>query len=324
MTSDDFEEHTVQILSPVLAKQHEQDARATFVCLAGPQAGRVLTLRIGVNNLGRAVDNQIVINSPGVSRHHARATVAAGHCTLQDLGSTNGTLVQDSLISGPVALHDGDRIGLGAETVLQFRLEDRLERRMRDHLYELATRDPLTHAHNRRFFDERLDSEWPWAQRHSRSCAVLWLDLDHFKRVNDNHGHPAGDAILEQFASRIKPALRKEDLFARVGGEEFAVLCRATGIPDAMALAERLRQDVAARPFQWQGQDLPLTVSIGVAATDEGGLESIPDLLARADERLYASKAAGRNSVQGPKQAESTSRARRETHVEESSPRSRS
>ena len=292
---------TVQVSHSLLPSRDTSAVQATLACLIGPQAGRVYTLSPGMNVIGRALDAEVCLNAMGVSRRHSCITVSESGCELKDLGSTNGTIYHGSLLQGPTTLKDGDRIGLGAETVLQFRVEDQIERHMRDRLYELATRDPLTNAHNRRFFDERLDSEWPWARRHSRACALLWLDIDHFKSVNDGHGHIAGDAVLEQLSLRISKSLRREDLFARVGGEEFAVLCRATDAVDAVHLAERLRRSIDTAPFVWREANLRVTVSIGVATSNEKGIDSVSDLMERADKRLYAAKKAGRNRVMGPK-----------------------
>ncbi len=291
---------TVQVRHSLMPPGGSAGVQATLVCLAGAQAGRVYTLSPGINIIGRALDTEICLNAMGVSRRHACITAQRGEYELRDLGSTNGTIHHGSLLQGAATLRDGDRIGLGAETVLQFRIEDQIERHMRDKLYELATRDALTATRNRRFFDERLDSEWPWARRHSRACAVLWLDLDHFKAINDQLGHLAGDAVLEQLAARVAKTLRQEDLLARVGGEEFAVLCRATEAADAMTLAERIRRTVEATPFVWKSQNVNVTISIGVATSAESGIETVADLIGRADKRLYAAKTAGRNRVMGP------------------------
>jgi diguanylate cyclase (GGDEF)-like protein len=172
-----------------------------------------------------------------------------------------------------------------------------LEEQLGTELYSRATCDPLTGARNRRYFNDRLDSEWPWARRHERCCALLMLDLDHFKRINDQWGHLAGDEVLREFVKLVQPQLRQEDLFGRVGGEEFAVLCRATSAQDAATLAERLRIQVETHDFVWEGTQLPVTVSIGIATSSEPGLADRNQLLERADQRLYEAKRQGRNRV---------------------------
>ncbi len=271
---------------------------AALTCLQGPTIGRVYPLTHGSNVIGRAFDAEVHIQHEGVSRRHAQITEELGRYVLEDLDSTNGTFHQGRAAIGPVELRDGDRIGLGAGVVLRFALLDELEEKMTSQLYELATRDALTGIHNRRFFEERLDSEWPWAQRHSRACAILVMDLDHFKRINDTLGHPAGDYVLEEFSRVVRQAVRREDLFARFGGEEFTILCRATGQTEAAQLAERLRTRVEQHAFTWRGKLIPITVSIGVATSSLPGVTSTKDLLERADQALYCAKQGGRNRVE--------------------------
>jgi two-component system cell cycle response regulator len=248
--------------------------------------------------LGRALDADIYLDAEGISRRHAEIYQENGRYLLRDLGSTNGTIWRDNRITDPVMLENGDRISLATTVVFRFNTDDELEASLRARLYELATRDPLTNAHNRRFFRERLDSEWPWAERHVRCCALLALDLDFFKRVNDNWGHPAGDYVLSEFAHLVERVIRAEDLFARVGGEEFLVLCRATAATGALRLAERLRRSVEDFDFEWEGDELPVTVSVGVATSDDVRVASPEDLIRRADEALYRAKERGRNRIE--------------------------
>jgi diguanylate cyclase (GGDEF)-like protein/PAS domain S-box-containing protein len=165
-------------------------------------------------------------------------------------------------------------------------------------LWRRATQDPLTGIANRGYFMERAQLEWARASRYHHGVAVLMLDLDHFKRVNDTHGHDAGDVVLRGFAERVRKEMRGTDLFGRLGGEEFALL--APEDPDRPALnelAERLRLSIARTPFALpDGGALTVTVSIGVAMSD-ADTASFERLLKRADEALYAAKAAGRNQV---------------------------
>ena len=270
---------------------------ATLTVLKGPELGAVFQLGRGSNIIGRAPDAEVRIAVDGVSRTHAKITEQHGRYWIEDLGSTNGTQLRGANIAGSTELRDGDRISLGGTVVLRFAREGELEQRLREELYSLATRDPMTRAYNRSFFEERLGMEWPWAERHSASCALLAIDLDHFKEVNDTHGHPAGDSVLRQVVDTMFDAIREEDLLARVGGEEFVVLCRSTSRAAARVLAERIRERVAADRCDWRGRSIAMTVSIGVAASEEEGIRSPDDLRKRADEQLYAAKHAGRNCV---------------------------
>jgi two-component system cell cycle response regulator len=274
----------------------EQD-QMLLTCVSEPCRGRIFTVKSGVNILGRAVGADICIPAASVSRLHAQIAATAGNYVLTDLGSTHGTMCDGEPVLDSVVLHHGSRIVVGGAVILVFCIEDAIERRMRSTFYELATRDPLTNAHNRRFFSERLESEWPWAVRHAKPCALLVLDLDHFKRVNDTWGHRAGDKVLGEFARAVTGAIRGEDVFARVGGDEFALLCRVTDLEQASALAERIRALVEGFEVGWNSEHISTTVSIGVATSMDPGVESPEALVQRADERLYAAKAEGRNQV---------------------------
>jgi len=286
-------------LQELRAASSEAETRsgATLTCLTQPKMGLVHRLPAGRTLIGRGEDADLQLTVPGVSRHHATITEDSGTFTLEDAGSTNGTFCRGQRVSEPLSLRDRDTIRLGATVLLRFAFHDALEEKMGTELYERATRDPLTHARNRRYFNDRLDSEWPWARRHERSCALLMLDLDHFKRVNDTWGHLAGDEVLREFVRLVHEELRQEDLFGRLGGEEFAVLCRATASDDAAVLAERLRMRIERHEFMWNEQRVPVTVSIGISTSLEPGVASSDDLLQRADERLYAAKRQGRNRV---------------------------
>jgi diguanylate cyclase (GGDEF)-like protein/PAS domain S-box-containing protein len=157
-------------------------------------------------------------------------------------------------------------------------------------LQRLATHDPLTGLANRRLFDQRLDQEMSDAVRHKRPLAVAILDLDHFKAVNDAHGHPVGDQVLNAVAERISGGLRKGDLLARIGGEEFGLILSEVLAAGALAAAERARRAVADRDFGVAG---PLTVSVGVALRDD--LRVSAEIYHHADQALYQAKREGRN-----------------------------
>lgn len=292
-TTERYPPESIRVEEP-----HPTELVGTLTVLKGPRLGSVYRLQRGRNVVGRGPEAEVRISLDGISRAHANIVVEQDRVYVEDLGSTNGTHLRGQRIDGVAELQDGDRINLGGEVVLRFTREGELEQRLREELYELATRDPLTKAYNRRVFEERMDSEWPWAVRHARECALLAIDLDHFKAVNDTHGHPAGDSVLRQVVDIIYDTIRREDLLARVGGEEFAILCRATGLEAARLLAERIRLNVSAEAFDWRGRQIGVTVSIGVAASNEPDIDSPQTLRALADRRLYESKARGRNRVE--------------------------
>ena len=160
---------------------------------------------------------------------------------------------------------------------------------------QLAQKDPLTGVSNRSALDESLQCELSHARRHDSSCALLVLDIDHFKAVNDRYGHIVGDGVLRDIAARIGGCKRDGDLLFRYGGEEFVVLLRDTGEAGARLLAERIRSCIENSTCHCSGAELRITLSIGVSVLrDDDTPES---LFARADQALYQAKRSGRNRV---------------------------
>ncbi|CAL94745.1 GGDEF domain-containing protein [Azoarcus olearius] len=166
-------------------------------------------------------------------------------------------------------------------------------------LRRLAATDPLTGASNRRQFMATLASEWARARRERAPLALLALDIDHFKHINDRHGHPAGDHALKTFVSAAAGLLRPGDVIGRIGGEEFAIVLPGTQAADAHGIAERIRHGVEALALDIDGVPVALTVSVGVAVSGPSCTEP-GDLLKEADRRLYEAKNAGRNRVCPP------------------------
>jgi len=166
----------------------------------------------------------------------------------------------------------------------------------RERLAELVIRDELTGISNRRHFMATLQREWNLARRHSSIGTLLLIDADGFKRVNDTHGHLCGDAVLCEAAKVIAGSLRQVDLLARFGGEEFIVFLPHTDSFGALDVAERIRSRVQAAQVSWQGLQISVTVSIGVAPIRRE-LPTLDWMIHEADTALYAAKAAGRNCV---------------------------
>jgi len=160
----------------------------------------------------------------------------------------------------------------------------------------LALTDPLTGLQNRRSLFDVGRIEFARSQRMNRPFCCLMLDLDHFKKFNDQYGHLIGDLVLQEFARRAKSSVREVDLIGRYGGEELVIFLPETDLATAMQVAERLRKSVEKTPIQISDQELHLTVSIGVSRRDENTLE-VETLIARADQALYIAKHRGRNQV---------------------------
>lgn len=191
------------------------------------------------------------------------------------------------------------RDGLGQYAGVEGIWRDITERkRMERELARLATRDDLTGILNRRALIGQLEDALGHVRRGGPPLSVLLLDLDHFKRVNDNWGHGAGDAVLCQFAALIQSRLREIDLLGRLGGEEFVLVLAQSDEEAAGIVAERIRAAVESTPFEVEGASaLHLTVSLGLAQAHAGDRRA-SDVLERADRALYRAKAGGRNRVQ--------------------------
>jgi diguanylate cyclase (GGDEF)-like protein len=164
-------------------------------------------------------------------------------------------------------------------------------------MIDAALRDGLTHAYNKKFFQDRLETEFAYARRHKTMLSLVMFDVDYFKRVNDTYGHLAGDAVLVHLARITQSTIRTEDVLARYGGEEFAVICRGIALLNAGVLGERLRVRVEQENFDYQGTRLPVTISVGVAALPEANVGAPADLVRDADKALYEAKRSGRNRV---------------------------
>jgi diguanylate cyclase (GGDEF)-like protein len=298
--TDAREEHD-QTWTAVPRVAGPSEKHAFLLVLSGPQFGEVFSLASDRELVvGRREDSDVQIRDDGVSRRHAVIVVEGSGATLRDLGSANGTWI-DGKRTPEARLEDGARFHIGGQTTLKFIWADELEARYQMRLAEGALQDPLTGLYNRRHFEERIASELAASQRHRRPVSLLMCDVDHFKSINDAHGHLAGDEALKMVAFVLRGAVRKEDVLARYGGEEFVVIARETPIEGAQSLAERIRRAVERSRCAWQGQDLGVTISVGVTVS-VGATEFVPgrterELIDAADRALYLAKQAGRNRV---------------------------
>ncbi|GAB5549169.1 MAG: GGDEF domain-containing protein [Sandaracinaceae bacterium] len=276
--------------------------RATLLFIEGPSAGSVLALGPGESvTLGRGLVAQHRIPEDTLSREHARifwdASLPEGPgYAIEDLGSTQGTWVDRRRVRRPYPLSAGQRVHLGPHVSFRFDLHDAHEQRIVAGLHDAAMRDALTGAYTRRYFHERLRSELSYARRHDVPVALIMLDLDHFKNVNDSYGHVAGDTVLRVVAAQLKTLLRPEDVLIRYGGEELCVLLRGLDLSNAYLLAERLRRAVKGLRVPYEEGVIRVTVSAGVAAAQDPD-EPPQMLVERADEALYLAKERGRDCV---------------------------
>ncbi|MFW6050568.1 MAG: GGDEF domain-containing protein [Myxococcota bacterium] len=282
----------------VSRRLHARD-RATLLLVEGPEHGRMVAVPMDrAFVLGRGPGVDLSLADPTVSRLHARFDVRGDGHHVVDLGSANGTYVNGEVVRHLRPLRPGDRLEIGSRILLRYDRHSQAEQEALLRLYRFAVRDALTGLYDRAYLRDRLEAELSYARRHGGDLAVLMIDLDHFKRVNDAHGHPAGDALLRVVAATMKRLVRPEDVLARFGGEEFAVVARGLDVSNGRILAERLRRAVAALRPRWQGKPLAVSISAGVAslgALDPSG--GADDLIEAADEALYCAKRAGRNTT---------------------------
>jgi diguanylate cyclase (GGDEF)-like protein len=270
--------------------------RAYLIVLAGSSVGEMYKITAESTVIGRGQQADIQVIDEGISRRHAEIVHEGDHIVIRDLGSTNGTYCNGDKI-GEHHLSDGDKIQVGSTTILKFTFHDSLDESFQRQMYESALRDGLTKIFNKKYFLDRLESEFAYAVRHRTALSLVMFDIDHFKRINDTHGHLAGDYALSTLSKVVSDTIRQEDVFARYGGEEFAVICRGIDLVGALAFGERIRRCVDAQAFVYNGIDIKVTVSVGVSEVPETGMKEPQELIGSADDALYQAKRQGRNRV---------------------------
>jgi diguanylate cyclase (GGDEF)-like protein len=242
-----------------------------------------------------------------MSRLHAEVVVDGTRVLLRDLGSANGSYVQDARLNGARQLRDGDRLRLGS-VLLKFYEHQSVDAALHDRVYRLAMVDAGTGLYNRRYLNETLRRELRQTRQCGRPMSVISFDLDRFKSVNDTHGHAAGDLVLRDCAAVVSAVVGGGAVGAptlgRLGGEEFLVLMPGGTLGAARDLAGRMRAAVACHPFVLPATPCGTrqevvhhqTISLGVAEWTNAMLDA-SDLLDAADRRLYQAKHEGRDRV---------------------------
>ncbi|WP_435017821.1 diguanylate cyclase [Tundrisphaera sp. TA3] len=289
-----------QVPAPAPSSPGGSQSPMYLVVLSGGIPGAMLRLSPGGNRLGRASDNTLQLPDASISRYHAFLGVdEEGQVRLTDLGSTNGSFQNGRRLpeNTPVLVHDGDRLQFGSDVIVKFIRPDPCEEQFQREMFERTVRDPLTGLYNRAFF---LAQFGPLADRgglRGLGIAVLMLDIDHFKRINDAHGHEVGDQVLREVAGVLRQATRADDLVARYGGEEFVIALPVAAPDQATDRAERLRASLASRRILAGGVPLRVTASLGLAFAPPGRPRSIGSLISTADQGLYQAKNSGRDRI---------------------------
>ncbi|EMI46353.1 diguanylate cyclase [Rhodopirellula sp. SWK7] len=246
--------------------------------------------------IGRDIACDLVLDDASVSRRHVQLIRTPEGHALQDLGSTNGTLVNSIPIQGRHVLNSGDNISIGS-FIFKYLSAGSVESQYHETVYLSLTRDALTGTMNKRYLLESMQREMARSLRRSQSLAVVMMDIDFFKSVNDTHGHLVGDEVLREFGKRLLSTCREDDLLARYGGEEFSLLMASTERDEAIEIAERCRAVIGGKPFATAIGPLDITASFGVACYDGDRMMKAVELIKIADDRLYEAKRDGRNRV---------------------------
>jgi diguanylate cyclase (GGDEF)-like protein len=277
--------------------------RSCLVLYSGPETGKRFILDNDLTVIGRNPDVEVHIDDSSVSRRHAEIVLSGDTVTIGDLGSSNGTVINDVKVDTSVVLKDGDLIRLG-KIIFKFYEHESLDAILHDKIYRMATIDAGTEIFNKQYLTESLRSEFKLARLTKKPLSIIYYDLDFFKKVNDTYGHNAGDLVLKESASVVKGVVRKEDIQCRFGGEEFIVILPNTDLKKAVELAERVRQTLEYHPFKLEISDAhgkrtithKQTISMGVSQL-QNEMTDPKDLLDAADKKLYVSKQTGRNKV---------------------------
>jgi two-component system cell cycle response regulator len=291
---------TVVGTRPDPGEMRQRKNHASLVVLQGVEIGRDFRLKRNTLSLGRDTEADIRIADELASRQHASiefswdADRQAAAYHLVDLRSTNHTYVNSRPIER-IELKDGDRIQIGS-TLLKFVLLDDVEAKFHAEVRSRISYDQLTRLLTKESLYLALDMELKRSLRYKLPVAILMMDLDHFKRVNDSHGHPVGSEMLSGVGQIIRETLRGQDVAARYGGEEFVAYLAETPSRAAHQAAERLRARIAGHTFSIDGHEIRITISIGIALCPEHGLD-IATLVASADKALYRAKKTGRDRV---------------------------
>lgn len=278
-------------------ESHETFKYDCLIIIGGELNGSVFELSQSKMSLGRSDENDIVIDIKGVSRTHLGIIIEGQRIQLIDLGSANGTYINDKKIDTRVTLRSGDLIKIGHVT-LKFLTKDSIDMKAHQMLIEQATKDGLTGCFNKDYVFKALGREIANAKKGKESLSLIILDIDHFKVLNDSKGHDAGDFVLKEMARIIRnDYLNRRDIFARYGGEEFIVLMLNASAETAFSWANAIRKAIAKHDFSYDKENLRVTVSIGISEFSSDLAITANELFIQADKALYHSKQSGRNKV---------------------------
>jgi len=248
--------------------------------------------------IGRASSCDICVDEKSISKRHAKIVRTGDEVHIEDLRSTNGTDVREQRLQPytPVSLINDDRIKLG-NIIFKFLSQGNIEAGALASLNDREAIDGLTQIFNKATITKNLVDSFRKAKVSETNLSLIVFDLDHFKVVNDTHGHQCGDYVLQEVSNVVKNQLiRSGDIFGRYGGEEFVIILYGSPLQRACDVAERIRSTIEKHKFNFANKELKITVSLGVAAVD-ASISTPEALFERADQAAYQSKRDGRNRV---------------------------
>lgn len=246
---------------------------------------------------GRDISCDYELADDFASRRHAIFRWVDRNCVIVDQKSMNGTYVNDQRVAERV-LKSGDQIRIGHH-IFKFLASDHVEAMYHEAVFEMMTVDALTKTYNRRYFEDTFIREINRSYRHGRQLGLLLLDIDFFKQINDTHGHLIGDELLAGVCKRVRSRVRNDEIFARVGGEEFALVVVECSLENLRELGNDLCELVRQEPFPSSKGNIPVTISIGVAHALGSAPITMNGMLDLADRNLYEAKRAGRDRCCG-------------------------
>jgi diguanylate cyclase (GGDEF)-like protein len=289
-------ETVITVVTKGLDDRAAPTGQACLVVFYGQNIGKRHFLDHTELVVGRSDSANIQVEQESVSRQHAKFVTREGRTFVYDLGSTNGTFINDERIHD-AELRDGDLVRVG-QTIFKYLSGTNIESKYHEEIYRLTTIDGLTRTFNKRYFLETLERELNRSLRYRRTMSLAMFDIDHFKKINDTHGHLAGDYVLRELAGVVTQNLRREDVFARYGGEEFAIILPEIDGEGAFQVCEKLRTLIAEHQFSFADEAIPVTISLGIRTVrGPGDTDDVEQFIAEADDKLYAAKQGGRNQT---------------------------
>ena len=306
--SDSFDETICdRVVAPPAAGRAGEERSIMLLIIAGNEVdlGKHFVLEKEEVAIGREPGNDIVVHDGKMSKVHCVISIRKGsrgveRIDIRDQGTTNGTFVNGEPV-GSATLMAGDKIQVG-DTIMRLSYSDEIEQEYHARLFDFAARDALTGLYNKRYILNDLENHSRIARRNGRVFSIILIDIDDFKRINDRHGHLAGDEYLKQIARLFCRSLRDQDIAGRVGGEEFLIILPETAIEGAFQLAVRMRKNVEEFALPFQGSEIRTTISAGVCQF-ENAIRDAQEFLGLADQALYEAKKAEKNKVVQAQQA---------------------